>query len=174
MASILFITGYPGSGKSTVGRKLAESFDRCVHLQVDAIRESMVSGFAEPGEFTENVQLQFRLAREVATFWANSYAANGIHVVLDDVCIPETFTEHYGKLFAQANVHQILLNPNEKILKNRILQRGGPYAEFFVKEGLPYITQLLGAMPKENWSVIDSSDQTAEETTLQILQLLPS
>jgi predicted kinase len=172
MSKIILITGCPGCGKSTIGQALAKQFPSGVHLRVDAIRESMVSGFAPPGEWTPEAKQQFRLAREVGTYWARTYVAEGIDVVIDDVCIPELFTEHYAALFAQPNVHRVLLNPSREVLAERITQRGGPYAEFFVQRGIPYVSGLIEAMPKQGWIVVDSSAQTIEQTLHTVMNSL--
>jgi chloramphenicol 3-O-phosphotransferase len=174
MTKIILITGCPGSGKSTIGRLLAETFASCIHLQVDAIRESIVSGFALPApvnEWSFEETHQFKLARKVAIVWANTYAHEGINVVIDDVCIPEGFIQDYAELNKQSNVDKVLLNPKHDVLTERIIQRGGPYAEFFV-ENIAYVQGLIDSMPKEGWVIIDSSSLNSEQTTQAIVEQL--
>ena len=170
MTQIILLTGCSGSGKSTLAHAIAAQLPSCVHLRVDAIRESMVSGFAPPGEWTPEGIQQFRLARDVAIYWARLYAAEGIAVVIDDVCVPELFIEHYVALFEQLNVHRVLLNPSAAALTERITRRGGPYAEFFVTQAIPYVSGLIAAMPKDGWIVLDTSDWSIEQTVAAVLQ----
>ena len=60
MNNIILITGMAGSGKSTVGRLVAEHFSKSFLLQVDDLREMMVKGMATPGhEWTEEIHNQF-------------------------------------------------------------------------------------------------------------------
>lgn len=172
MASITLITGSPGSGKSTVGRALAEQFSQSVHIKVDDIRESMVSGFNRPGEFTPESLRQFKLARDVAIYWARSYAEAGIHVIIDDVCIPEGFTHHYAALDEFSQMARVLLKPSRDMLIKRINERGGPYAEFFVRDGLPWVLKLIEAMPNDGWMIVDSSDLNIAETVQMVLERL--
>lgn len=151
---------------------MAEKFSSGVHLQVDTIRESMVSGFASPGEFNSEAIQQFRLARKVAKDWAITYADESISVVIDDVCIPESFTQHYSELGDHPNVTRVLLNPSRDVLIERITQRGGPFVEFFVNQGVDVVLGLIDAMPKQGWLVVDSSNLSIEQTLRAITEHL--
>lgn len=168
MSKIVLITGCPGSGKSTIARVIAEKLPRCVHLQVDDIRESMVNGMAPPGEWTPDALQQFRLARDVASYWARIYAVEEFNVVIDDVCVPEQFVEHYEALFDERNMYRILLDPSAEALTERITNRGGPYVDFYVEQAIPYVASLIVAMPKEGWIVLDTSDWTIDQTVAQV------
>lgn len=44
---VLAVTGPTGSGKSTVGERIAKSFERCVNIDADHIKHMIVSGFYE-------------------------------------------------------------------------------------------------------------------------------
>ena len=48
MNNIILITGMAGSGKSTVGRLVAEHFPKSLFIQVDELREEMVKAYATP------------------------------------------------------------------------------------------------------------------------------
>lgn len=172
MTKIILMTGCPGSGKSTIGHALAEKFTRCVHLQVDTIRESMVSGFAPPGEFTPEAIQQFKLARQVAIEWATIYANADINVIIDDVCIPESFTQHYAALDEHPNFAKVLLNPSRDALIERVTERGGPFAEFFIQEGLDYVLGMIEGIPKDGWLSVDSSNLSIDQTTQTIMKQL--
>ena len=45
---IVFITGGPASGKTTVARQVAEHFAKSIHIRMDDLREMMVSGVEMP------------------------------------------------------------------------------------------------------------------------------
>ena len=83
---IVLITGAPGSGKSTIARLLTQHFSKSLHLQVDQLREMMVNGIELPGgSWTDEATKQFHWARNTAIFMAQSYANQGVDVVIDDV-----------------------------------------------------------------------------------------
>src|SRR5690554_3272264 len=114
MNKIIFITGMAGAGKSTVGRLIAKHFPKSLFIQVDELREKMVSGYAIPehGVFTEEVMQQCQMARFTAIYMAQLYASQGVDVVIDDVCVPNNFIEQYAELFANPQVQRILLYPD--------------------------------------------------------------
>ena len=168
MNKIIFITGMAGAGKSSVGRMLARRFPKCLFIQVDELREKMVTGYARPqdGVFTEEVMLQFQMARTAAIQMARLYASNGVDVVIDDVCAPPNFVEQYAALFELPEVHRVLLYPKESVVIERIRKRGGPL------EHIPYVPviyKFLDSMPKDGWIVLDSSEWTVEQTVNEIL-----
>ena len=163
MGRIVFITGMSGSGKTTVGRRVAGRFDKCLFVQVDEVRERVVSGYARPenGEFGEGAVEQFRLARAAVTHTARLYADQGFDVVIDDVCVPSDFAEHYADLFDRQDAHRVLLYPRASVVIERIERRGGPLEHI---EYVPVIYDFLDAMSKDGWVVLDSSDWTVDQT----------
>lgn len=57
-----------GCGKTTLCRALLSHFPKGVHISMDDLRESVVSGFVLPDfAWPPEVDEQFRLARETAT-----------------------------------------------------------------------------------------------------------
>lgn len=173
MNKIIFITGMAGAGKSTVGRLVAKHFPKSLFIQVDEIREKMVSGYARPedGVFTEEVMMQFQMARSTAIYMAQLYANQGVDVVIDDVCVPSNFVEQYAELFEIPEVQRVLLYPKADSLIERIKQRGGPMEHI---QYVPMIYNFLESMPKDGWIVLDSSDWTVEQTVKEVLRNIQS
>lgn len=168
MGNIIFITGMAGAGKSTVGRLVARHFPKCLFIQVDELREKMVSGYARPegGVFTEEAMQQFQMARTTAIDMARLYANQGVDVVIDDVCAPPNFVEQYAALFEIPGVHRVLLYPKAPVVIERIKQRGGPLEHI---QYVPVIYSFLDSMSKDGWIVLDSSDWTIERTVNEVL-----
>jgi predicted kinase len=170
MNKIVLITGMSGSGKSTVGRLVAEHFSKSVRIKVDQIREMMVKGIDVPDEngFTEATYRQFQWARLTAIYMAQLYASQGVDVVIDDVCIPENFAEQYATLFENPAVYRVLLYPTASALIERINKRSGPWDHLLV-DLVPKIYSYLEPMPKEGWIVLDSGEWTIEQTVQELL-----
>lgn len=172
MNNIIFITGAPGSGKTTIARQVAQHFPKSLHIQVDQLREMMVNGVALPGGggWNEEASRQFQLARSTAIYMAKLYAENGVDVVIDDVCVPPEFAEHYTALFDDnPAVQRVLLLPTAEALVERLNQRGGPFDKFLV-EAVPWLYSYLGPMAKAGWLVLDTGVVTVEETVQQLLE----
>ena len=169
MNKIVFITGAPASGKSTIARKVAEHFPKSIHIQVDQLREMMVNGAEMPDHgWTDEAALQFQRARSTATYMATLYAAAGVDVFIDDVCVPDNFPDYYKSLFTDNAVHRVLLMPTSDALVQRMEKRAGPFDKFLINL-VPWFYSYLEPMPKTGWIVLDSSDWTIEQTVDELL-----
>jgi adenylate kinase family enzyme len=158
-----------GSGKSTVGRLVAEHFPKCLFIQVDELRHKIVKGYATPdGEFTEEIIQQFQMARSTAIYMAHLYANQGVDVVIDDVCIPPNFVEQYAALFEIPEVHRVLLYPKAPVVIERLKQRDGLWDHVLINS-VPKIYSYLDSMPKDGWIVLDSSGWTIKQTVNEVL-----
>jgi predicted kinase len=169
MNNIVFITGGPASGKTTISRLVAEHFPKSLHLQVDQLREMMVRGVELPDHgWTDEATRQFQWARSTATHMAQLYAGQGVDVVIDDVCVPPEFADQYSGLFNSTAVHRVLLLPTAEALVERLRQRAGPY-DHFLAEAVPWLYSYLVPMSKVGWIVLDSSDWTIDQTVQELL-----
>jgi adenylylsulfate kinase-like enzyme len=167
--TIIFITGAPGAGKSTIGRLIAEHFSKGLLIQVDELRGMMVKGFASAdGGWTEDAFQQFQLARSTTIYMAQLYASQGVDVVVDDVCVPESFVEQYATLFENPAVHRVLLFPKIPALIKRIEKRAGPWDKILI-DRVPKIYSYLEPMTKDGWIVLDSTEWTIEQTVHEVL-----
>ena len=168
---IVVISGPPGAGKSTVARRVAESFPMSAHLRVDDLREIMVNGFAAPAaEFTDENDRQFRRARTAATQIARLHVADGVTIVIDDVCVPAHFEDHYRQLFEEAAVQRVMLKPSFAALEERMLARSGPWDEVLLSSGAArWCYDGLEGLTLDGWTVIDSSSQSLDETFAAVL-----
>lgn len=133
----------------------------------------MVNGFEPPGEWTDEAERQFRRARSVAIEMARLHVADGVTLVVDDVCVPPHFQDHYRALFLAPSTRRVMLKPTMSALERRIRARGGPWDEVFLASGaLGWCYEGLGDLALEGWTVIDSSDQVEEETLRAVLGAL--
>ena len=85
----LILTGGPAVGKSVTARALAAGRPRCAFIDVDDVRQFVVTGAAAPWEGEEGREQQ-RLGVTNACGLARNFLAMGIEVVVADVLTPET------------------------------------------------------------------------------------
>ena len=162
MNKIVLITGFAGSGKSTVGRLVAEHFSKSMHIKVDDLREMMVKGIEPPGEeITQEAYRQFEWARNTVIYMAQLYASQGVVIVIDNFCSPPNFAEQYAEPFKTPLVHRVLLFPKGPTLIERMKKRAGPWDPILV-DAVPMVYSYLEPMPKDGWIVLDSGDWTIE------------
>jgi predicted kinase len=84
---IIIVSGASGAGKSTVSRLVAESFDRSVHLQIDDLMASVVSGWVDPNSPAAESQ-NWALGAALAVS-AMSFAQHGYTTVVDGHLFPD-------------------------------------------------------------------------------------
>lgn len=166
-APIFFITGTPGSGKSSLSRVLLQRFEFGLHLPIDDLREFVVSGIAHPIPGTPETTRQFRLARASAMKTARLYATEGFAVVIDDVIFPHDAAQLETEFLMGFEVHKILLCPRLEVALARNATRSNKNFDTSLLESV--IRDLYQNMNPEEylaagWRVLDSSDLSLEET----------
>jgi hypothetical protein len=167
------LTGPPGGGKSTVGRLVAEAFERSVHIEADVVRESIVSGFLAPESgqmFGEEGVAQFGLQREIVIHWALRKAEEGYVPVIDDSPIPPDghFEQQYAPLLGLPSVRPVILRADGDVIRDRIRARRGKFDEF-----LPSVVDdalaLLDDLDQQLWHTVDSTDLSIEDSAAAIV-----
>jgi hypothetical protein len=165
-------SGYIHTGRTGVSRS-----ESCLpwpgHVSVDAIRESVESGFRLP-EFgwPDEVDEQCALARSSATFTARAYSAAGFAVVVDDTLGPSrgphVDISQHADLLEDATVHRVALRARLDVVLDRNRRRGGDRSDL-MDDAIPVLLQSQIDGLTDGWIVIDSSNQTPQETADQIL-----
>ena len=89
MLSPLLLTGGPAAGKSSTALRLVEQLRRAAVIDVDDIRQLVVTGHAAPWDGAEG-RLQQRIGVENACDLARRFLQWGIDVVLSDVLNADT------------------------------------------------------------------------------------
>jgi chloramphenicol 3-O-phosphotransferase len=168
---VFFISGTPGSGKSSVSKALMAKFQRGVHIPVDDLREMVVSGIAHPiPTWTDETARQFKLARANAVSMALRYADAGFAVALDDVFSTQDFETDYAPVLGKAEFSRVLLLPSLEVTLARNSSR--TYKDFhpeILEDVIRFLHTEYTAMDHHGWLVIDSSILTLEETVNTIL-----
>ncbi len=166
------ISGPPGAGKTTLAKALMSEYPRGVHIEVDRVRDQVVSGYAALAkESSPSAREQLVLARQAAALQARVYFNAGYTVAIDDVCSGDV-----ARLFAlqfRANERrQILLLPSLDVLLERNRQRLASGATLdlapFIRQMLPQLNDQSARLPE--WQVLDSGQLSPEAVTAEILK----
>lgn len=172
---IVLLTGPPGGGKSTVGRLVAEAFERSVHIEADVVRESIVGGFVHPSPemFGDEGIEQFALQREIVIQWALRKAEAGYVPVIDDAPIPPGghFEQQYAPLLALPSTRPVILRADADVVRERIRGRAGRFDEVLVTV-VDGALGFLDDLDQERWHTVDSTDLTVEQSAEAIVALL--
>ncbi len=168
---IFFVSGTPGSGKSSFARALLQRSEFGLHLPIDDLREFVVSGIAHPVPFTPDTIRQFRLARVAAIQTAKMYALEGFVVVIDDVFFAHDVAQLETEFLTGFEVQKILLRPNLAVTLGRNATRKNKNFDTAFLE--PVITDLYQNMKPEDfavqgWQIIDSSELSLAQTVFLV------
>lgn len=100
----LLLTGPPAAGKSTTARALAARLPLAAVLDVDDIRQLVVSGHAAPWDGPAGAEQQ-RIGVENTCDLARRFSGAGIPVVIADVVSPATAALYRSCLTAVMIIH---------------------------------------------------------------------
>jgi predicted kinase len=168
--AVIIVTGVMAAGKSTVAQHLAERLPRSAHIRGDAFRRMIVSGREElepeaTAEATAQLWLRYRLAAQTA----DGYARAGFTAVVQDVILgPDLAT--FVPLVTTRPRFVVVLAPDPSVVTHREQSRPKQgYGTWTV----PMLDVSLRRDTPRRGLWLDTSDQTPEETTTEILTRLP-
>ena len=164
--SVWLISGIPGAGKSTVSREIARQFPRSAHVELDRVREMIVSGYLKPGqEPLADSDAQLELGVHNAALLADSLMEAGFTPVVDDVVLQLQLTR-YREVLSRWPIRLVVLAPPIEVVLERDRERpekhvGGRFA--YLDAELREQMQGLGL-----W--LDTSGMSVAETVEVIVQ----
>lgn len=166
---VLTLTGPTGSGKSTVGEKIAKSFDRCVNIDTDHVKHMIVSGFYEDpslpagGDFTE-----WELTGESIGLLAANFLNKGYSVVINGAIHKSAWQRIEESVTI---THKLLLMPE---LDENITRDNGRSEQDAM--GTPAVVEhqkmFSTAEYYKDFQKLDTTNQSVDTTVQQILTII--
>lgn len=171
---LLVITGQLGAGKSTLARAVAAQFEHAVHVDVDAIRELVVSGLASPLVWTGETTRQFSLAVEGAMALAAVYHGAGFAVLVEGAVDPGEVVESARGAGLSTHLVGVTLHPPLEVALRRNRERTHKGIDTTALEPVIRMldAELTSSRLPDGWHVLDNGTQTLEESAEHLLALL--
>lgn len=170
---VFLITGQLAAGKSTVAAGVLQHYERGVHVDVDAIREMVVSGHASPLQPGDEVEHQFRLALVAASRLAKVYHEAGFVVAVEGAFDPDFARQALIDAGLAGAIVGVQLVPDRATALQRNRDRTTkPFDPAILEDAIGWIDDDLSARPSPaGYTRIDNSAETAEATIARVLSL---
>ena len=163
---IWLITGIPGSGKTSVSKALSERLPRSAHIEVDRLREMIISGYLAPGqEPLAESDAQLELGAQNGALLADSFMTKGFTPVVDDVILRLQLTQ-YREALSRWPLRLVVLASAIEVALERDRQR----AEKHVAARFAYLDEELRAQMQGLGLWLDTSAMDIAETVEAIIQ----
>ncbi len=162
---VCLITGPAGAGKSSVSNALAKRFKRSAVIEVDTLQDMIKGGRVRPWPYIDEVALQLSLSAKNACDMANNLLEKDFDVFIADA-VGKTQFEQYSNFFKNRNFKVFLLLPSLEVLLARFDNREDN-AELRERT-IELHKRFSEKQDQLNWQIINSSDQSLEETVEQI------
>lgn len=170
MGRLIVVSGLAAAGKTTVGRALAESLPRAVHIDGQAVHAFMVTGaepYAEPRTSEGLEQMLLRYSGALAV--SEVYRLAGYDAVITDNILG-TFLGDFIDLAGAGLVYLVMLDPDAETISTRDELRGGPRASDPVT--VEALREMLQTQTRRVGLWLDTSAMTVDETVVEVLARL--
>ena len=163
---IIWISGPPAAGKTTLAAALAREFDLTVHIPVDDLRLWVVQGLADSVPWSDETERQFQIAEEAVCRVATTYQDAGFAVLIDHCRNLARLESVIAKHLPERPVVKVCLLPDLLVNQQRNLERTNKTFEPSVlTETIQFVNDsMANSETPEGWLVVDNSDLSVDQT----------
>ncbi len=130
---LLLFGGPAGGGKSTLAAAWCATRPRAVHIQLDRVRELIVSGRAEPQQGGALQSEQYELSVAACCSLARVFVEAGYDVAVDDVLPPPAFEAHWRPALDGLSWRTVIVVPSLEETLQRSHARGKRVLEEIIR-----------------------------------------
>ena len=112
MALLVLFGGPAGAGKSTLARAWCATRERAVHVELDAVRELIVAGRADPQRPTALQGEQYVHSVDATSALARSFLGAGYDVAVNDALEPAPFEAYWRPRIADLDWRIVVVLPS--------------------------------------------------------------
>lgn len=176
---VVIINGSIASGKTSVALKLAQTWEKGVHLDVDIIRNFIKGGFIEEDELYvsgENVIERFKLkalAIRITTLMVRAYLQAGYSVFISDPIYLKELENMYRSAFdalKDTKTYYIYLQADFNELLKRVRTRSSQQDEPDKK--IHHYTDLFALFDTSHWNIINTEGLNKEEVFEKVKEII--
>ncbi|AJT41549.1 AAA family ATPase [Psychromicrobium lacuslunae] len=168
--SVAIISGPPGSGKSTISRRLSEAASPSVHLHTDDFWHFIVGGFIPP--YLEESDQQNQLVLRILAKAAFGYAAGGYQVFCDGVLGPWALRPLIDNAReSQLELHYLVLRPSPEVTLARATARTETGA-LIDPAPIRSLIEQFSSLGELEGHAIDTTGQNVEQSVAALAGLI--
>ena len=120
---LVLFGGPAGAGKSTLARSWCETRSRAAHIELDVVRELIVSGRADPQRSGALQRQQYGLSVAASISLARVFLQSAYDVAIDDVLSPTAFRDDWLPLLEGIDWRVVIVLPTLSATLARSAQR---------------------------------------------------
>ena len=152
---------------------MLQRFEFGLHIDVDGIREMVVSGLASPLEWTDETTRQFELAIRASAAMARVYAEAGFAVVIEGGMDAEMVERALAEAEISDRFVGVVLQPRLDVALERNRRRTSKAFDTGILEDVmrEIDAGLADDGARDGWHRIDNSDEHVDATVDRILSI---
>ncbi len=166
MSRMVMFTGPAGAGKTTLARAWCATRSLAVHVELDEVRNLIVSGLVDPQTVGPVQAEQYGTSVAACSALVREFIKRGYDVAVDDAVDPGRFERYWLPHLGGIEYSVVVVRPSLKVALERGAGRFKRVRSDVVRD------QHTAASQWQTERTIDTTDQTIEESLEAVHRLI--